>query len=382
MSSNYNKPILPPATIGIVGGGQLGQMMAFAAKSMGYRVGVLDPTPNCPTAQVSDFQITAQYADQAALKKLATASDVLTYEFENVDVASLKAVMPLTTLPQGTDLLTITGQRLNEKNFLKKHHIPITNFTAVNTARELTAAVAMIGYPSILKTVAGGYDGHGQQDLNTAADLVAGRALLDKAGLCILEQRQSFTKELSVMVTRSADGQVQPFPVAENQHHQHILHQSIIPARVSNDIQQEAQRLATAIAQALHLRGVLGIEMFLKADGQLLVNELAPRPHNSGHYSIEACNISQFAAHIRSICGLAIPPIHLWQPAVMVNLLGQHLAVARQRLPQRPQWYFHDYGKAESRQNRKMGHITMVGADQAALIQSFVSEGIWEAEEQ
>jgi 5-(carboxyamino)imidazole ribonucleotide synthase len=381
VSNNYNKPILPPATIGIVGGGQLGQMMALAAKSMGYRVGVLDPTPNCPTAQVCDFQITAAYTDQVALKQLATASDVLTYEFENVDVASLKAVEPLTTLPQGTDLLTITGQRLNEKNFLKTHHVPVTQFAAVATAADLPAALEQVGYPSILKTVVGGYDGHGQQDLNSPADLVAGQALIQQAGTCILEQRQAFTKELSVMVTRSADGQVQTFPVAENQHHHHILHQSIIPARVSSEIQHEAQRLATVIAQALKLRGVLGIEMFLKADGQLLVNELAPRPHNSGHYSIEACNISQFAAHIRSICGLAIPPIQLQQPAVMVNLLGQHLTAARQRLPQRPQWYFHDYGKAELRQDRKMGHITMVGSDQAALIQSFVSEGIWEAEE-
>lgn len=378
MNNSSETPLLPPACIGIVGGGQLGRMMALSAKEMGYKVGVLDPTPDCPTAQVSDFQITAEYDDHDALLELAKKSDVLTYEFENVDVATLKDAQKLAALPQGTELLEITGNRINEKTFLRQHGIPVTDFAVVDGADQLTAAVAQIGYPSILKTADGGYDGHGQQDLNSAADLPAGRKLASQAQ-CILEKRQAFAKELSVMVTRSAAGMIQVFPVSENIHHHHILHKSIIPARVNQAVHDHAEELARRIATGLILRGVLGIEYFMLPDGQLMVNELAPRPHNSGHYTIEACNVSQFEAHIRSICGLEIPTIELKQPAVMVNLLGQQLQPARQKLPQRPQWHFHDYGKAESRQDRKMGHITILG-DLDQSLTSIKSEGIWEAE--
>jgi 5-(carboxyamino)imidazole ribonucleotide synthase len=370
--------ILPPATIGIIGGGQLGQMLALSAKAMGYKVGVLDPMADCPTAQVSDFQVTATYDDHEALTRLAQRCDVLTYEFENVDLANLNQIKSLTALPQGTDLLAITGDRLHEKNFLKQHEIPVTPFESVTTSAELRQAVEKIGYPCILKTSAGGYDGHGQQDLNSKDDLVAGDRLLQKTP-CILEQRQSFVKELSVMVTRSRDGEVRCFPVAENIHHHHILHKSLVPARVEKNIQQNAQKIARQIAQGLCLRGVLGIEFFMLADGRLLVNELAPRPHNSGHYSIEACNISQFEAHIRSICGLPIPKITLQTPALMVNLLGQHLTTARQLLAERPQWHFHDYGKAEARNNRKMGHITILG-DLSKTQASIKLDQIWETE--
>lgn len=379
MSNNSELPLLPPATIGIVGGGQLGQMIALAAKTMGYKVGVLDPTQDCPAGQVADFQITAEYADHAALLSLAQRSDVLTYEFENVDIGSLKDAQQYVALPQGTKLLQITGDRLNEKNFLRDHGIPVTNFVAVNQATDLQPALTQLGYPSILKTADGGYDGHGQQDVNSVADLQLASQLANRVP-CILEQRQEFAKELSVMVTRGASGQVQVFPVAENIHHQHILHKSIIPARVSEAVYQHAQQLAIQIADDLKLRGVLGIEYFLMADGRLLVNELAPRPHNSGHYSIEACNVSQFEAHVRSICGLEIPSIRLNSSAVMVNLLGQHLEQARQRLPQRPNWHFHDYGKAEIRQNRKMGHITLLGVIDQSLA-SIKAENIWEAEQ-
>lgn len=346
---------------------------------MGYKVGVLDPTQDCPAGQVADFQITAEYADHAALLSLAQRSDVLTYEFENVDIGSLKDAQQYVALPQGTKLLQITGDRLNEKNFLRDHGIPVTNFVAVNQATDLQPALTQLGYPSILKTADGGYDGHGQQDVNSVADLQLASQLANRVP-CILEQRQEFAKELSVMVTRGASGQVQVFPVAENIHHQHILHKSIIPAWVSEAVYQHAQQLATQIADDLKLRGVLGIEYFLMADGRLLVNELAPRPHNSGHYSIEACNVSQFEAHVRSICGLEIPSIRLNSSAVMVNLLGQHLEQARQRLPQRPNWHFHDYGKAEIRQNRKMGHITLLGVIDQSLA-SIKAENIWEAEQ-
>jgi len=358
VNNNSNQPILPPATIGIVGGGQLGQMMALSAKSMGYHVGVLDPTPQAPAAQVADFQITADYQDKSALIMLAQESDVLTYEFENVDEAALIAAQRYTKLPQGTDLLHITGNRLNEKQFLHDHGIPVTPFAPVTDQQSFNYALKRVGTPAILKTVAGGYDGHGQTDLMQPELTAAAARLIDQP--CILEARQEFRAEVSMIVTRSAAGVVTTFPLVENRHQHHILHTTIAPANVRPAVHVAARKIAVSIAEALKLRGVLGIEFFVLPDDSLLVNELAPRPHNSGHYTIEACNISQFEAHIRSICGLPIPAITQVEPAVMRNLLGTDLTVARENLMNHPEWHFHDYGKAEIKPQRKMGHITVL----------------------
>ncbi|MEO3410853.1 5-(carboxyamino)imidazole ribonucleotide synthase [Levilactobacillus brevis] len=363
------KPLLPPATIGIVGGGQLGRMLAQSAKQMGYTVGVLDPTPQAPAGQVADFQIHAEYEDVDALMQLAKRSDVLTYEFENVDLDALMQAKQYAALPQGIELLRITRQRITEKTFLRDHGIPTANFAAVPDAQSLQAAIEAVGYPAILKTTTGGYDGHGQQDLNSPADLPAGEALASKAP-CILEQRKTFSRELSMMVTQDGNDQVRIFPVVENRHANHILHTTIAPApNLSAELQTQIDQLATTIAKALNLRGVLGIELFETAEG-IVVNELAPRPHNSGHYSIEACNFSQFDAHILSICNLPIAPIKLQTPAVMRNLLGDDLTKARAAWSQHPEWHFHDYGKAEIRPARKMGHITVCeGSDLLKAVQ-------------
>ncbi|CUS25603.1 phosphoribosylaminoimidazole carboxylase ATPase subunit [Paucilactobacillus oligofermentans DSM 15707 = LMG 22743] len=377
MRTNLSDVVLPGQTIGIVGGGQLGQMLSFAAKQMGYQVGILDPTANCPAGQVSDFQIIADYDDHDALIELAKKSDVLTYEFENVDVTTLKEAAKYTKLPQGTKVLEITSNRISEKEFLEENKIPVTRFRAITALTELEMAIAEFGYGCILKTASGGYDGHGQLNIDGHFNLEAAEELL-KHGECILEEKQQFIKELSVMVTRSAAGEVQVFPVAENIHRHHILNESIVPARVEDDTKKLADEIATKIANALKLRGVLGIEFFMLADGQLMVNELAPRPHNSGHYTIEACNISQFEAHIRSICGLVIPKIYLYQPAVMVNVLGQHLQATHELLPIRPMWHYHDYGKSECKLDRKMGHITILSDDMSSVLAQIKSEKIWE----
>lgn len=369
MSSNLIKTILPPATIGIVGGGQLGQMMALIAKSMGYKVGILDPTPHAPAGQVADFQIVAEYADVKALMQLAKKSDVLTYEFENVDEGSLLKAKQVAELPQGTNLLHITGERLNEKNFLNDAGIPVTKFAAVNDEKTMRAAVETVGYPAILKTVSGGYDGHGQMDINNPADVAKAAELYDKTQ-CILEARQKFIAEVSVMVTRDVNGKVVTFPLVENRHKNHILHTTIALGQFAPAIHQKAHQYAEIIANKLNLYGVLGIELFVLDDSHLMVNELAPRPHNSGHYTIEACNISQFEAHIRSICGLPIPPITQEKPAVMRNLLGTDLTLARNLLKDHPEWHFHDYGKAEIRPQRKMGHVTVLGDDIDELLKS------------
>ncbi|WP_439957208.1 5-(carboxyamino)imidazole ribonucleotide synthase [Ligilactobacillus salitolerans] len=363
------KTILPPATIGIVGGGQLGQMMALSAKAMGYRVGILDPTPNAPAAQVADFQITAEYDDQAALLQLAQRSAVLTYEFENAAEETLQKASQYAELPQGVELLHITGQRLREKTFLKNAQIPVTNFASVTDEASLKQAIAQVGYPALLKTVSGGYDGHGQLDINAPADLDKAAKLYTKVP-CILEARQKFQAEASVMVTRDLHQQIQTFPLVTNQHKNHILHTTIAADQFSELLQQKAQVYAERIAEQLDLYGVLGIEFFVINDQDLVVNELAPRPHNSGHYTIEACNISQFEAHIRSICGLPIPQIVQYKPAVMRNLLGEDLNLARKLLIDHPEWHFHDYGKAEIRPQRKLGHITVLGSDVDQLLET------------
>lgn len=364
-----SEPILPPATIGIVGGGQLGRMLAQAAKAMGYTVGVLDPTPQCPAGQVADFQLQADYTDQAALTALAKRADVLTYEFENVDLTALAKVSQNAALPQGTELLAITRDRIREKTFLREHGIPTADFAAVPDEAALTAAIHEVGVPAILKTTTGGYDGHGQQDINGESDLPAARRLLAK-GPCILEARVAFDRELSLMVTRDGNDAVRCFPVVENHHQHHILHTTIAPApHLSKPARYQIDALAAKIAKALALRGVLGIELFEGKDG-VLVNELAPRPHNSGHYSIEACNFSQFQAHILSICGLPLPPIRLQEPAVMRNLLGAELAQAERAWPRHPEWHVHDYGKAEARPGRKMGHLTVLAGDTADMLQA------------
>lgn len=369
MSSSLIKTILPPATIGIVGGGQLGQMMALIAKSMGYHVGILDPTPHAPAGQVADFQIVAEYDDVDSLMKLAEQSDVLTYEFENVDEDSLLKAKKVAELPQGVNLLHITGQRLNEKNFIKDCGIPVTKFAAVSDEASIKVAVDEVGYPAILKTVSGGYDGHGQMDINSADDLAEASSLYSKAE-CILEARQDFIAEASVMVTRDLNGKVITFPLVENRHKNHILHTTIAPGRFSKTVHAKAKQYAETIANQLDLYGVLGIELFVIDDQDVMVNELAPRPHNSGHYTIEACNISQFEAHIRSICGLPIPEIVQEKPAVMRNLLGTDLTLARNLLKEHPEWHFHDYGKAEIRPQRKMGHVTVVGDNIDQLLKS------------
>lgn len=364
--NSLSKLLLPPATIGIVGGGQLGQMMALAAKAMGYRLIVFDPTPHAPAGQVADEQIVAAYDDTEALLQLAKASDVLTYEFENVDLNTLQQARQFAALPQGTQLLAISRDRIREKTFLEDNSLPVTPFASVPTAAALHDALGKIGYPAILKTTTGGYDGHGQQDLNSPADIPAALALVDQTP-CILEKRQHFTRELSIMVTRDGAGTVRCFPVVENHHAAHVLHTTLAPAPRLNDGKVRAiEGMAAKIANELSLAGVLGIELFDTPAG-ILINELAPRPHNSGHYSIEACNISQFEAHIRSICGLPIPPIHQRRNAVMRNLLGADLTTAKHLWPSHPEWHFHDYGKAEIRPGRKMGHITVVAEERQSL---------------
>lgn len=375
--NNLTKMIEPGKTIGIIGGGQLGQMLTFSAKKAGFRVLILDPNPDCSAGQAADDQIVADYADRTAIAELAKRSDVLTYEFENVDLEALEAVQTDVSIPQGTHLLAITKNRLREKSFLRDNGLQVAPFAAVKNQAALTAAVAEIGFPAVLKTCEGGYDGKAQVVLHDQADISAAKQLLTH-GECILEGWVDFSHECSVMVGRNLAGAVSLFPVSENIHHHQILHESIVPARIPVPAQQQAQQMAKKIAEAINLCGILGVEFFLGKNGQIYVNELAPRPHNSGHYSIEACNFSQFDVHNRAICNWPLPQIDLLKPVVMVNVLGQHVAGVKKLISQKPQWQFHDYGKGEIRRDRKMGHITILTDDPTATLAEVQATKIWE----
>lgn len=363
-------------TIGIIGGGQLGQMLTFAAKQAGMRVVILDPNPDCSAAQAADSSIVAEYSDKKAIEELARRSDVLTYEFENVDLEALEDVSDKVLIPQGTELLRITKDRLREKTFLKEHGLQVAPFAAVSCREDLVSAIEEIGYPSVLKTCEGGYDGKSQLVFHTREDLKNADELLEQ-GRCILEGWVEFSMECSVMVARNMDGAISVFPVSENIHRNQILHESIVPARMSGELQSNAKKMAEKIADSLNLCGILGVEMFVGSDGRLYVNELAPRPHNSGHYSIEACNFSQFEVHNRAICNWPMPKIDLLSPVVMVNILGQHVDGCRKLVLKKPQWHFHDYGKGEIRIDRKMGHVTILTDDIEKTLAEVEDTSVW-----
>jgi 5-(carboxyamino)imidazole ribonucleotide synthase len=371
--------LMPGATIGIIGGGQLGQMMAISAKYHGFRVGTLDPTPDCPTAQVADFQIVAEYGDKAAIRELAERSDVLTYEFENVDADAIDEVRSLAAVPQGTDLLRVTQDRVHEKQFINDHGTPTAPWQAVNDVESLRSAIQHIGYPAVLKTRCGGYDGHGQDVLRGDDDLdrVLARAQ-DEGNFppSILEGFVDFAFEASILVSGNGTDLV-TFPIVRNEHRNNILHLTIAPAEVGSRIEHEARDLAIRLAKGFELAGTLAIELFITKDGRVVVNELAPRPHNSGHYTIEACSLDQFDAHVRGIVGWPLEQPRLFSPAVMVNVLGQHVAPTRALISKHPEWNVHDYGKAEVKHNRKMGHITVLTDDTAATVNALEETGCW-----
>ncbi|WP_313540858.1 5-(carboxyamino)imidazole ribonucleotide synthase [Enterococcus sp.] len=373
---NLMKPLMPNRTIGIVGGGQLGRMMAMSAKKMGFRVGVLDPVANCPTAQVADWHIVAAYDDVFALEEMARRADVITYEFENVSVEALNSILPYASIPQGTDLLAITQDRLLEKSFLEANNIVIAPYATIISPTDIQDAIESIGYPCVLKTTRGGYDGKGQYVLYSTADLAPSMNLL-REGTCELEAWIPFEKELSILVAGNGET-FTTFPVVENIHRNNILHQTIAPANIDPEVAEEAKRIAHIIAKALDLQGVLAIEMFLTKSGGLYVNELAPRPHNSGHYTIEACSMSQFDAHIRGICSWPLPDVDLLSPALMVNVLGEVLTDTYDLIAVKPDWQFHYYGKEEAKKGRKMGHITILSDDIAGLSEEIYQTNIWD----
>ncbi|KIL46994.1 5-(carboxyamino)imidazole ribonucleotide synthase [Jeotgalibacillus campisalis] len=369
--------IMPGQTIGIIGGGQLGRMMALAAKEAGFVIAVLDPGENSPCGQVADIVIRAAFDDRDALKKLAEQSDVITYEFENIDAEALTWLSDIAYLPQGAELIRITQNRRLEKKMLEQALVPIAPYQVIEHEQGIYDIIESFGFPAIVKTITGGYDGKGQVKLNSIEDLQEAQALVKEKGPCVLESFISFDKEISVIVHRNASGETTTLPIAENIHVNHILHESIVPARIEPDVSEVAKKLALQIADEIKLIGTLAVEMFVSLSGEIWVNELAPRPHNSGHYSIEACETSQFHQHIRAICNWPLKSTALLKHAVMVNLLGQHVKPAFDAVSQYPDWSVHFYGKAEAKQNRKMGHITILTDDLEMTLKEMQESRIW-----
>ena len=370
------KRIFPGQTIGIIGGGQLGRMMSLAAKAMGYYVAVLEPTQNCPCGQVSDIEITCAYNDMEGIKKLAEISDVITYEFENIDYGALEYLKNNAYLPQGSSVIKTTQHRYREKMAIREMGIPVADFCLIDSVEALEKNVT---YPSVLKTTMFGYDGKGQIVIKTENDLPRARELASKSE-CTLEKFMDFSKEVSVLVARSTTGEVSVFPVAENIHVNNILHKSIVPAGILPKVEKEAVDYAVRISENLNAIGILGVEMFV-VDEKIYVNELAPRPHNSGHYTIDACTTSQFEQHVRAICGLPLGDVNQHTPVVMVNILGDHLDSQNMLnleayLPLLKTGKLHLYGKQKAVSGRKMGHINILGSTYESL-ELIEKAGIW-----
>lgn len=352
------KVILPGSTIGILGGGQLGRMTAMEAKKMGYRVLCLDPTPNSPCGQVCDGQIVGSLDDTDAATRLACESDCIIYEFENISATVVRSLEQSYHVPQGSRLLSITQDRVLEKRHLSGCGLPVAPYRVVASREELEPALESLGYPVVLKSATGGYDGKGQAVLTTAKDIPVALDLLSGGHVFVLEKFVTLLHELSVIVARRQDGQTAVYPVAENVHRHNILHTTVVPARFSEAIAREAVSLAVEVAHSLDLVGVLAVEMFLTPFG-LLINELAPRPHNSGHFTFGACFTSQFEQFVRAACNLSLGPTDLLHPAVMVNILGADLPGLMEAFSALPvNVKVHLYGKTgKPEPRRKMGHL-------------------------
>ena len=356
MSADTGQTIAPGGTIGILGGGQLGRMTAMAAARLGYRCHIYCPEENAPASDVAAASTVAAYDDLAALQAFAQAVDVVTFEFENVPASAgekLKQWKPTRPDPR---VLHLTQQRLREKNFLSSINVPVTRYLEVAHKEALPQAVQALGRPCVLKSASFGYDGKGQVRIDPETDL--GPVWQTMGGdLAILESFVDFHREISVVIARGCDGAMAMFVPVENQHRNHILDTTIAPARIAPAVAVKAEAIARHIAQEIKLVGLLAVEMFVTRDGDVLVNELAPRPHNSGHWTIDACNTSQFEQFARAVCGLPLGSPERHSDAVMKNLIGDEIDRWPELLAE-PGARLHLYGKREARPGRKMGHVT------------------------
>ena len=380
--------ILPGATIGILGSGQLGRMLALAARPFGYRIHVFSPEANSPTGQVADREFVAAYDDLTAVREFAHSVDVVTYEFENVPLATAEACAAIVPLRPGAQALRVAQNRLREKTFFADNGLPMVPFAAVHSLADLQAGLAEIGCPAVLKTAVSGYDGKGQVKINHPDEATAAWQNVGEAD-CILEGWVEFEREVSMVAARDVNGRIAHYNLIENGHANHILDVSVAPANVPPPVLAQAEAMVQTVLTELDVVGVLCVEFFLCEDGQLLLNEIAPRPHNSGHLTIEACVTSQFEQQMRTVCGLPVGDTTYLRPAAMANLLGdlwpknQRKDAKAQReksvssaksVAKSPDWTavlthphlkLHLNGKESARPGRKMGHLTALASSAA-----------------
>jgi 5-(carboxyamino)imidazole ribonucleotide synthase len=370
----------PPASLGVIGGGQLGRMFVQAAQRLGFRAGVLSATNDAPAAQVAHWSVVAPPDHLPALRTFAERAAAATVEFENVSAPALRWLARRRPVRPGWRTVRVSQNRIREKSFLARHGLPHTPWRPVRNEAELLAAVGSLRLPLILKTASSGYDGKGQVLVERAAEIDVAWASLGQVP-CVAEAWVEFVAEVSVVVARGADGQAASYPAALNRHERHILDSTLMPAPIGPIVAQEARSMALAVAQALGTVGVLTVEFFVTVEGRLLVNELAPRPHNSGHLTIEAAVTSQFEQQVRALCGLPLGITDLVTPAAMVNLLGDLWAGGEPNweaaLRSDPGVKLHLYGKRTAAPGRKMGHLTVLDADpEVALLRARAARAV------
>ncbi|HEY1765464.1 MAG TPA: 5-(carboxyamino)imidazole ribonucleotide synthase [Opitutaceae bacterium] len=360
----------PGKTIGILGGGQLGRMLSQAAQSLGYSVHVFEPSGSSPAAAVADCSTRASYGDTDALEAFAGSVDVVTYEFENIPVEALEMLAGRVELHPAPEVLRTCQNRRREKAWLRDNGFPHAAFAEAMDG-DIEEAVRSVGLPCVVKTADFGYDGKGQMRIGTADDLVRAAAIF-RGRRCVVERWIDFEREISVICPRTRSGETRPFPAAENIHANHVLDVSLVPARVDPRIGRSALELAAEVTDRLGVVGLLAVEMFLTRAGELVVNELAPRPHNSGHWSLDGGRTSQFEQHVRALCGLPLGPAEARSPTVMVNVMGEAWKWHEGSVAGEPNWLailaeprakLHLYGKPEPRPGRKMGHFSVVGEE-------------------
>ena len=370
------KQILPGATLGVLGGGQLGRMFCVAARTMGYRVVVLDPDPVCGAGLISDVHIKADYTDQSALEEMANQCDAITLEFENIPSHSMRFIADKTIVYPIAESLEIAQNRDVEKQFAKKAGLQPVPYYVIHDDKDLQQAAKEIGFPAILKSNTLGYDGKGQYVVNDFSGL---NDAFNSAGKvsCVLEKKINIHCEISAIVARNANAELASYPIAENQHVNGILHMSIVPARVSVEIAELAINNASILADAMSYVGVLAVEFFVSDENILYFNEMAPRPHNSGHYTKDACVTSQFEQQVRMMCGLTPGDTRLLSPAVMVNMLGELWLPDWSTLFEHSNIKLHLYGKREARPGRKMGHFNVLAQEVGSALS--IAEAVFDA---
>lgn len=372
MSYPLPTPILPPAMLGILGGGQLGRMFLVAAKTMGYRVTVLDPDPRSPAGLLADVHLCLPYDDPAALAEMAKTCAAITTEFENVDAEAMRWLAGHVPVSPSGDCVAIAQDRVREKSFVNECGLPTAPWCTIASPTDIGDELAQY-LPGILKTARLGYDGKGQFRVSTVEELRAAFAEV-RGQRCVLEKMLPLAAEMSVIVARTGPAQSAVFPVAENEHAGGILDVSLVPARISPELTGRAQQMALQLAERLDYIGVLAVEFFVLQDQSIVINEMAPRPHNSGHYTLDACLTSQFEQQVRAMCGLAPGRTDLLRPVVMVNLLGDIWGADGAEpdwrvLLDAPNAKLHLYGKQEARPGRKMGHYTVLAATAEAALE-------------